>query len=261
MPNLSNLRRHIWLLRKFSNGTSLVGNLRAGGMLSSGPPMTEVVFRDGTRILHPANRSGLIGTLLEIWYQNVYRIGEFYSPKKGDVIVDIGAHVGFFATFVARKKMDCKVICIEASKENFKCLEENIKSFENITTYNLALGSNHGWIKTVIDTNRSIDARVVQVDDEEPDSTELLPVNELYKLTKSQKINLMKMDIEGAEFEIFKVIDDSMIASIEKLSMEYHDNLKPGTLKLLENRLRATHDVEVFPDGDTGHGMLFASLK
>ncbi len=71
----------------------------------------------------------------------------------------------------------------------------------------------------------------------------------------------MKMDIEGAEFDIFEVIDESMIASIKKISMEYHDNLKPGTLELLENKLRATHNLEVFPDGATGHGMLFASLK
>ncbi len=138
MSKIANLRRHFWLLTKFSNGISLVGNLRSGGMLGNGPPMPEVLFWDGTRVTHPENRSGLIGTLLEVWYENVYRIGEFCTPQKGDVIIDIGAHVGLFATFVARKQLECELICIEASKENFKCLEQNIKAFENITAYNLA---------------------------------------------------------------------------------------------------------------------------
>ncbi len=111
-------------MTNFSNGFSLIKNLRSGGMLSDGPPMKEVVFRDGLRVTHPSNRPGLIGTLLEIWYENVYRIGEFYIPRKGDLVVDIGAHVGLFATLLAKKQMDCDVICIEASRENFDHLKK-----------------------------------------------------------------------------------------------------------------------------------------
>ncbi len=261
MSKLANLRRYLWLLGKFDNGSSLVRNLRSGGLLSDGPPLAEAVFKDGTRVLHPKNRSGLIGTLLEIWYENVYRIGEFYSPRKGDVIVDVGAHVGLFSIFLARMQAGCRIVSIEASTENFECLQQNTRSIANITAHNLALGSEPGWIKTTSDTGRSIDTRIVRLDHEEPGSTRILPVNELAGVVGSRQISLMKMDIEGAETEIFENIDDGMIASIEKLCMEYHDNLNPGTLELVESRLSPSHRVEVYPDEGTGHGMLFASLK
>ena len=69
------------------------------------------------------------------------------------------------------------------------------------------------------------------------------------------------MDIEGSESDVFKIIDKDMIACIEKLCMEYHDNLEPGTLQLIKQKLGTTHDVEIFPDEGTGHGMLFASIR
>jgi hypothetical protein len=43
--------------------------------------------------------------------------------------------------------------------------------------------------------------------------------------------------------------------------MEYHDNLVPGTLDLVRERLSATHEVEVFPTGERGYGILRAKLR
>ncbi len=113
----------------------------------------------------------------------------------------------------------------------------------------------------MVDTNRSIDTRVIPAKNDEPDSVKILPVNEINSITNSKTIKLMKMDIEGSEYDVFEKIDENIISCIEKFCMEYHDNLKPGTLQLIKQKLAPTHTIEVYPDKGTGHGMLFASIR
>src|SRR5688572_25894753 len=90
------LRMYLFLLRTFRNGLAMIQNLRKGGFLSQGPAFDRLVFWNGRKIVHPPHRGGLLPILLEMYYDNVYRIGEFYQPKPGEVVVDVGAHVGLF---------------------------------------------------------------------------------------------------------------------------------------------------------------------
>src|SRR5215469_12231114 len=93
----SSLSSYLFLLRTFRNWFVLIQNLRHGGYLDGGALAERLVFWDGRTVVHPPNRRGLAVVLLEIWHNNVYRLGEFYCPKPGDVIADIGAHVGLFS--------------------------------------------------------------------------------------------------------------------------------------------------------------------
>ena len=261
MTSLRNIKRYIWILKNFKQSFGLIKNLRSGGLLADGPPLAEAKFRNGQRIQHPPHRAGLIGTILEIWYENDYRIGSFYTPQKGDTIIDIGAHVGLFSLFIAKQQAECEVISIEASHENYPCLESNVKGTENIKAHHLAVGAEPGWIKMLIKTNRSIDAQVCSAEKGEDGATEVVTLEHIMSFSDNERISLLKMDIEGAEYPIFKSIKDSTLSKIDRLCMEYHDNLKPGILALLKERLEPTHNLEIYPNGDSGHGMLFAKIK
>ena len=83
---VANLRRYAYLLRTFRNGVQLSRCDR------SGMPCGLAVTWGGRRIVHPANRGGLVGTLLEVWYEDCY-LGDFYQPRPGDVVIDAGGHV------------------------------------------------------------------------------------------------------------------------------------------------------------------------
>ena len=68
----------------------------------------------------------------------------------------------------------------------------------------------------------------------------------------------LKMDVEGAEHDAFDCASQETIDRIDRVAMEYHDNLVPGTLSLLLDRLGGTHSVTVKPVDERGYGILLA---
>jgi len=263
--NTQQLGTYWFLLRSFRNGLALVQNLRKGGLLPNGPTVDEAVFWDGTRLMHPPGRGGFIGILLEMFRDNVYEIGEFYTPRPKDVVVDIGAHVGLFS-YVLLRDHPCRVVAFEPFKENFACLEHNLKRFDGtrVGIFNIAVGAERGKVQLEIpeSTNRTHDAILTVAEGDEPGLIDMIPLDEVFAVAGTDRIALLKMDIEGSEYDAFKEASPSCLRGFEKIAMEYHDNLREGTLELLKSRLEETHALTVIPHGPgITHGTLFASLK
>jgi FkbM family methyltransferase len=261
----STLNTYWYLLRRFRNGFSLIQNLRHGGYESCGPISERLVLRDGRTIVHPANRGGLVPVMLEMWRENVYRLGEFYQPKAGEVVVDVGAHIGLFTLQVLWEEPRCRVVGLEPSAENFACLKQNLVLAgvgAQVEIHQLGIGGEFGRIKMLeIPTNRSVDARVTPALETEPGTVGVVPLRHLFELAKSNEIALLKMDAEGGEYGAFGNAEPELFERIERIVMEYHDNYVPGTLAMLQEKLSATHDLTVFPDAGQLHGRLFAVRK
>ena len=212
--------------------------------------------------MHPPNRGGLAVIGLEQWLSNVYRIGDFFRPKPGDIIVDVGAHVGLFTLRVLAEEPRCRVIALEPSKENFEFLCRNLaatgRDYEQMAfPYGIAADFGRIWAQ-VPTTNRSFDTRTVPAPESERNASQAVPLAFLVGLAGNQDIALLKIDAEGGEFEAFSTVDEATVQRIQRLAMEYHDNLAPGTLALLREKLAATHQLSVFPDPGQLHGRLFA---
>lgn len=254
-----NIARYTYLMRTFRNGASLVQNVRRGGLLADGPPAAEAALWNGHRIRHPRHRSGLTGSILEIWHANLYRLGVFYRPAPGDVVLDIGAHVGLFALSVAQRAPGCRVVAVEPSGENFACLADNVRHLPHVQARRRAIGPQAGCVRTRVQTNRSIDTRVEEADPHDQDAVGVVTLPELVE--EAGRVALLKMDVEGAERAVFEAVDRSTLERVERIALEYHDNYEPGTLELLRRRLDRSHHVSVWPDGSTGHGRLFAEHR
>jgi len=178
------------------------------------------------------------------------------TPEKR--VLDIGAHVGIFSLWIARQQPACHVTAVEASAENFEYLERNLRHLDNVHTLHRAIGGHPGKFKAQAATDRTIDTYVVEAKYDDENAVDAILVRDL--VDRSHRIAFMKMDVEGAEYDVFDTIEEATLARLERIAMEYHDNLKPGTLDLLKRRLRRTHRVRVIPDEMTGHGRLFAEL-
>ena len=81
---------------------------------------------------------------------------------------------------------------------------------------------------------------------------------EVLTLAGADTVALLKCDIEGAEHDVFKNVTREQMIRIEKLAIEYHDNIRPGTLDLLKKNLAPTHALTVRSESDAGYGMLYA---
>ena len=75
---------------------------------------------------------------------------ERFSPKEGDTVVDVGAHIGHY-TIIASKRVgpNGKVIAIEADPRNWDMLNRNIKlnQLTNVISLNYAVYSKETKIK------------------------------------------------------------------------------------------------------------------
>lgn len=254
---LANLKKYSYFLRKFRNSLQLISAMR------NNTPCGQAVLWNGTRLVHPENRSGFAGTILEVWYERCYTTNGFYTPKDGDVIMDVGAHVGLFSLLMTAMNPSCRVVAFEPSTENYPCLTYNLCSaVGSVQAHNMALGGECAWGTAVAKTDRSIDHQIQIVSDESKENAiQIITLNDACTIADAPQFALLKMDIEGHEHDVFHSASDETINRFDRIVMEYHDHLRPGTLKLVKRRLEPFYDIQVEPTEDRGYGVLLATKK
>jgi FkbM family methyltransferase len=162
------------------------------------------------------------------------------------VILDIGGYIGDFAVFAA-KHLGSRVIVYEPTEENLELLEENVlrNNLQNLIEFHsCALAAVEGsmglWIQkstageihvssTTYGTHYTAPVRrIVQ-------STTLPGILERHGLTS---VDLLKIDIEGGEYDVFESAPDHVFAGIHNIVFEYHpiEGYEPR-LKAIEDRL------------------------
>src|ERR687890_530577 len=166
---------------------------------------------------------------------------EHFTPKQGDVVVDIGAHIGRY-TIIASKRVGTngKVVAIEAHPGNFEILNRNIKlnKLANVIPLNYAVYSKETKVKlylpeeesgytiynTIMSNRAGTEDKFVDVNGQTVDY--LLELNQI----KEELINWIKIDVEGAEFEVLKGATNVLSKSKDiALLIEIHglDNYRP----------------------------------
>jgi FkbM family methyltransferase len=157
---------------------------------------------------------------------------EHFSPKQGDIVVDIGAAFGFY-TIISSKRVGTngKVLAIEAHPSNFEMLNRNIKlnQLTNVITLNYAVYSKETKLKLY--NNYSVMHERIEAER----TTKFVEANANtldYILQQQQVIhvNWIKIDVEGAELEVLKGAQNVLSKSKDiALLIEVHgpDNYKP----------------------------------
>lgn len=260
--NIKSISRDLWLLANFRNGWEMVRYLR------NPQPLKQAILLNGKTIVHPDSKVGLVESLLELWYEKVYFPHGFYLPKSGDLIVDIGANIGLFSLQAARINPHCKIAAFEPFPENFSCLSINKNNFclDNLAVHQYAISSNYRQDLILEAGSRSLDHKLLKQSNEISNSSnylpvEVIPLEGVFDIVKSETISLLKVDIEGTEQEIFESISESILKRIYSLIIEYHDNLRPGTLTLITEKLKSTHNLQTIHSTVSGCGLLFGICK
>jgi FkbM family methyltransferase len=166
-------------------------------------------------------------------------IEEHFTPKGGDTVVDVGAHAGHY-TLIGSKRVgqNGKVIAIEADPSNFEILNRNIKlnGLTNIIALNYAAYSKQTKLKLYLPVKGSGFSiyNTIMVNRAKPEEKFIeVNANTLDYLLQQNGIrdaNWIKIDVEGAEFEVLKGATDVLSKSKDiTLLIEVHgeDNYKP----------------------------------
>ena len=140
-------------------------------------------------------------------------IEEHFTPKGGDTVVDVGAHAGHY-TLISSKRVGAngKIVAIEADPSNFEILNRNIKlnKLTNIIPLNYAAYSKQTKLKLYLPVEESGFSiyNTIMVNRAKPEEKFIeVNANTLDYLLQQNGIrdaNWIKIDVEGAEFEVLK---------------------------------------------------------
>ena len=164
-------------------------------------------------------------------YHEVLLCGQYaldfpYSPK---TIVDAGANIGMASLYFANKYPDARIIAVEPEGSNFAMLALNVALYPNILPVRAALWNRDG--KIGVNTPGSIEnplskvGFVVREDQGVP--VRAMTMRTLMREMGLRSIDILKIDIEGAEKEVFETCD--WMDAVNCLMIELHDHLKPGS--------------------------------
>jgi FkbM family methyltransferase len=193
----------------------------------------------------------------EQYRDDVYQ--KYYKIRKGDIIVDVGAHIGTFAVRAATiVGQEGRVVAIEPETDNLKFLRKNIQDnkLHNVVIVPKAIWSSQGKLKFFI-AERTGRHGLINDKDQDPNKFIEVEVDTLDNILKDvgiSKIDFIKMDIEGAEVEAYQGMKETLKNNNVKLAIAaYH------TLEGLQKITRWLHGdkFEVF----VREGYVYAEKK
>ncbi|MHA1783673.1 MAG: FkbM family methyltransferase [Candidatus Helarchaeota archaeon] len=128
-------------------------------------------------------------------------VNEFFTPKEGQVILDVGSHIGYFMLKAARGVgSKGKIICIEPDPRNYKLLRMNIvkNNLKNVILFHGALGAKSGYTKFKVDNN-PLESELSDKShpNEKIISVKILTMDALLEKLNIKKVNWVKIDVEG----------------------------------------------------------------
>jgi FkbM family methyltransferase len=162
-------------------------------------------------------------------------IVEHFNPKEGDVVVDVGAAFGFYTILSSKSVgLNGKVVAIEAQPDSFEMLNQNIKlnGLANVITLNYAVYSKKSRLKLY-------GSYSIMQERAEKNSQRYIEVNantldHLLQLQGISEVNWIKIDVEGAEYEVLKGASNVISRSKDiSLLIEVH-NLSGSNTTLYE---------------------------
>lgn len=168
----------------------------------------------------------------QIFLDEVYHF--FPSDFNPSVIIDAGANVGYSAVWFASKFPDSKIYAIEPEASNFEILQENVKRRSNIFPIKAGLWYENTFLK-IHDSKAgswAFETKVPQ--DGEKSDIATITIPQLIRENDLVQIDLLKIDIEGSEFELFKNQAEEWLPFVKLIMIETHDRIKPGCSELID---------------------------
>jgi len=159
----------------------------------------------------------------EVFRDLDYKIVDTQIAGAGNLIIDIGAHIGCFSLYCRCLNSSVKILAYEPEAENFNNLKENIRknNFHDIQVKNLAVSDRDGQKNIYISDDSHNHSLIKEIEHTNELKVQTIGINRI--LDRQELVDLIKIDCEGAEFEIIQTITPENFKKIKTLYIEYHE--------------------------------------
>jgi FkbM family methyltransferase len=173
----------------------------------------------------------------EILYKQEYRYLTELRQKlnlRVNYIIDAGANIGTATVYMKSVFPEACIVSIEPEADNFRMLEKNIRAngFEGVTPFKGGLWNKETWLEVKSgfrDKERELSFYVTEVDESEKTDNSILgiTVDGIKAKWSFPRIDILKIDIEGAERYLFSNLADCrrILADVKILAIEVHEEV------------------------------------
>ncbi len=183
------------------------------------------ITRNGIKVEVPLR---LLQTFKEIFMDECYLAGLEHGISSNATIIDIGANAGYFSLFAATKFPHSRIFSYEPVPVNYAQLQRHrdLNHSANIKCFPQAVAGRTGEISLSFDTSDSFTTNATMFKPVHAGGNSLkVPCVSLQRVMDEndiKKCDLLKMDCEGAEYDILYNCPDEYLQRIDQFAMEVH---------------------------------------
>ena len=233
-----------------------------GGKVFMNPELyVRALYRKGNGTAVLRTHDGLSITVRQnLWDARIVREMFFDKPyirritlRPQPIVVDIGGYIGDFSIYAVRYLGAARVIVYEPTAENFELLKRNVQIngyADRIVAVNRAVSSSDQVTLNVrLDENDEVHVSAYFYQGAQQRKLPSVTLEKLFETHRLDSIDLLKIDCEGGEYDIFPAIPDHLFNRIENIVFEYHriDGFETKLDKIL-GRLRSA-GYALYKDG------------
>ena len=221
--------------------------------MSQCPIREMLAYLEFRKLVYPYRLKLKSGLLLDLenWEDLTTAWVVFYGEEyglRGDerTIVDLGANIGAFSILASSRLPNAKIIAVEPFPSTYKRLLDTIRHNgmrAGITAVNAAAVGERRPV--IMDDSEGVASHSRKIGASSGITIEGCTIEMLMEKYSLTSIDLLKVDIEGAEYELFEKTPRSVLKAISRIGLEYHGN---GDTTSLFNALKdAGFKVGRFP--------------
>lgn len=172
--------------------------------------------------------------------------------KNCNIIVDLGSSIGIFTSYVIKKNPNVRSICVEMNPKFYNICNKTFEWNKNITCINAAIYKNSK--ETIVMKSERSDfcslgstiSDDVYGDKIYSAEVKTISLQDIVKEFNINKIDFLKVDIEGYEYELFENIDDEFILNkIGNIFLEFHKtNDKINKINLIYRLMNIGYSID-----------------
>jgi len=189
---------------------------------------------------------------------------EYAIPSDAKLILDLGANIGVFTAYAASIASRAKIVCLEPFPKTYSELQKTIKDNDlsgRVIPLQAAIAGETGHRRIDAAADTPGHARKL-VSGNGAGDTLIVPtmsISELIDLARESTglsaVDLLKIDVEGSEHEIFQTAAPGTLAPVRNIQLEYHSDAPKAPLfaALKAAGFRCTRDNVYGVDAGIAH--------
>lgn len=152
-------------------------------------------------------------------------------------ILDLGANIGLSSILFSIKFPDSKIWAFEPDPETFSILSKNINQFQNIKIFNLAVSDLNTPISFFKNKKHNASSFIKREEGDQEIKINSITLNDFIDSYNLDKIDILKFDIEGGEFKVFRDFDnwENVLSIVGEIHNDLNTEVGFDLLSLFKN--------------------------